>query len=165
MNKRINLFANYAEKIILASIVLFTFIAIGWILTFIIHKLNKNKNINGNRVYKIITNSIHTLLTIIGIAYSLNILGVNIAPIIAGLGLTGFAIGFALKDAVSNLIAGIMIVIYAPFDLNDNVEVKGMSGTVVDINLRYITLKNDSELVIIPNSNFITNIIKKKLSN
>ena len=42
----------------------------------------------------------------------LGILGVDIAALVAGLGLTGFALGFTLKDALSNLLAGILILFY-----------------------------------------------------
>ena len=49
---------------------------------------------------------------------------------IAGLGITGFALGFAMKDIFSNLISGILILIYKPFNINDNITIDKYSGTV-----------------------------------
>lgn len=68
--------------------------------------------------------------------------------LVAGLGLTGFA----LKDAISNLVAGIMMVLYRPIKLGNVIEVKGAKGSVIDINLRYITLKDSAMTHLLPNS-------------
>jgi len=93
-----------------------------------------------NRVYRLIAGSINTLIVGAGAISALGTLGVNITALVAGLGLTGFALGLALKDAISNLVGGLMIVVYAPFDLEDTIDLGGTKGKVVDINLRYVTL-------------------------
>jgi Small-conductance mechanosensitive channel len=54
-------------------------------------------------------------LIIFGLITSLGTFGINISALVAGLGLTGFALGFALKDVVSNLIAGSIILLHRPF--------------------------------------------------
>ena len=56
-------------------------------------------------------------LLVLGLVTALGTLGVNIMGIVAGLGLTGFALGFALKDSIANLLAGVMILLYRPFDV------------------------------------------------
>ena len=55
-------------------------------------------------------------------------MGIDVSSLVAGLGLTGFALGFAFRDALSNLLAGIMIMIYQPFTPNDTIEVSGLKG-------------------------------------
>ena len=85
--------------------------------------------------------------------------GVNVSALVAGLGLTGLAIGIALKDVVSNAIAGIMILIYKPFQRNDRIVVTGLEGTVVQIDLRFTTLETADRRILIPNSNLLTNSI------
>ena len=55
-----------------------------------------------------------------------------------------------------------MIIVYAPFDLGDTIELGGTKGKVIDINLRYVTLEAESEVILIPSSNFLTSIIRKK---
>ena len=50
-------------------------------------------------------------------------LGVNLAPIIAGLGVTGFILGFAFQESIGNLLSGVMIVLNSPFRIGDYVDV------------------------------------------
>ena len=112
-------------------------------------------------VSTLVAGTINTGIIIAGAVGALATLGVNVTAMVAGLGLTGFAVGFALKDAVSNLVSGLLIVMYSPFDIGDEIEVSGVTGKVADINLRYVTVKTDTDSVMIPNGNFVTNVIKK----
>ncbi len=54
-------------------------------------------------------------LILFGFVTALGTLGVNVSALVAGLGLTGFALGFALKDTISNLLSGVLILLYRPF--------------------------------------------------
>ena len=87
-----------------------------------------------------------------GLITALGTLGVDISAMVAGLGLTGFALGFALKDILSNLISGILILLYEPFKLNDSIVIDKYEGKVVDINLRYTTITKEGKEVLVPNS-------------
>src|SRR5260221_10783231 len=64
-------------------------------------------------------------ILLLGAITALGTLGINITGIVAGLGLTGFALGFALKDSIANLLAGVMILIYRPFEPGDRIECGG----------------------------------------
>jgi small-conductance mechanosensitive channel len=75
------------------------------------------------------------------------------------LGLTGFALGFAFRDALSNLLAGVLILIYHPFHRTDRIAVAGFEGTVTSIDLRYTTLQDQDKIYLIPNSTLFTNPI------
>ncbi|PCI37618.1 MAG: hypothetical protein COB53_05925 [Elusimicrobia bacterium] len=86
-------------------------------------------------------------------------MGINVGALVTGLGLTGFALGFALKDALSNLLAGAMILIYRPFQHGDRIKVKTFEGKVVEIDLRYTTLKGDAAQYLVPNSLMLSNPI------
>ena len=152
---------NYSEKIFLALFVLCSFVLLGRLLSFMVQRLGKNKSMKRNRVYRLIAGSINSVILGAGAITALGTLGVNITALVAGLGLTGFALGLALKDAISNLVAGLLIVVYAPFDLEDTIDIAGTRGKVVDINLRYVTLQTEAELVLIPNGNFTTSVIRK----
>ena len=77
----------------------------------------------------------------------------------AGLGLTGFALGFALKDTISNLLAGVLILLYRPFVIGDRLIASGYEGTVVSIDLRYTQLEGDGNRILIPNSKLFTDPI------
>ncbi len=89
----------------------------------------------------------------------LGTLGINVMALVAGLGLTGFAIGFALKDTISNLLSGIMILLYQPFEIGDTIKVLGYEGEVTDIDLRYTNIESHGSRVLIPNAKLFTDPI------
>ena len=98
------------------------------------------------------------VLIVIGLISGLGTMGIDVTALVAGLGLTGFALGFALRDAVSNLIAGLLILLYQPFGPGDKIKVGGNSGTVIDINFRYTILKaDDGTIVHVPNGTMFSN--------
>ena len=68
--------------------------------------------------------------------------------------------GFALKDALSNTLAGVLILIYQPFRRGDHIIISGFDGTVEQIDLRYTTLTSAGDKILIPNSTMFTNPIK-----
>lgn len=105
------------------------------------------------------SNSQKTILIFVGAILAFSKLGFDVTGIVTGLGLTGFALGLALKDAISNLVAGVMIVLYKPIKLGDRIEVANSRGEVVDLNLRYITIKDDGATHLIPNSLFLNDKI------
>ena len=99
---------------------------------------------------------------------ALDILGINVMPFIAGAGVAGIAIGFAAKDTLSNLIAGVLLIIDRPFEIGDRIEVwsapAGSStwGDVIDIGLRATKIKTtDNIVIIIPNNE----IMKRDIVN
>jgi small-conductance mechanosensitive channel len=82
------------------------------------------------------------------------------SSLIAGLGVAGFTIGFALQDVVKNFIAGLLLLIQQPFDIGDSIEVSGFRGTVLDISLRATEMRTlDGLLVLIPNADVFVNAI------
>jgi len=90
---------------------------------------------------------------------ALDILGINVMPFIAGAGVAGVAIGFAAKDTLSNLIAGILLIIDRPFEVGDRIEIwsapkdSATWGDVIDIGLRATKIKTtDNIIIIIPNN-------------
>ncbi|MBN2055627.1 mechanosensitive ion channel [bacterium] len=79
-------------------------------------------------------------------------LGIDIAPLIAGLGVTGFIVGFAFQESLGNLAAGLMLLLNAPFKIGDYIEAAGHAGTVRELNLMATTMTTpDNKLVVIPN--------------
>ena len=103
------------------------------------------------------------LIVIIAMAamISLDILGVNISPLIAGLGLGGLAVALALQPTLSNLFAGTYVITEGVVSEGDYVEMEnGVTGYVVDVNWRSTRLRTwGNNLVVIPNSRFAETII------
>ncbi len=107
------------------------------------------------------------IYTVAGIL-ALDVLGINVMPFVAGAGVAGLAIGFAAKDTLSNLIAGILLIIDRPFEVGDRIEVwaapsgSATWGDVIDIGLRATRIRTtDHIVVIIPNNE----IMKRDIVN
>ncbi len=92
---------------------------------------------------------------------SLDILGINVTPLIAGLGLGGLAVALALQPTLSNLFAGTYVITEGVVNVGDYIEMEnGINGYVVDVNWRSTRLRTwTNNLVIIPNSRFAETII------
>ena len=130
----------------------------GTILYKVVIRVMDEKSTHSN-ISRVIAGIVKNIMLIIGFITALGTLGVNISAIVAGLGLTGFAFGFAFKDLLSNFISGILLFIYEPFKLGDKIEVEGKTGKVVDINLRYVTIESEDKKVLIPNSISVSKVI------
>ena len=91
-------------------------------------------------------------IVLVGFVIGLSSLGIEIGPILAGLGIAGFIVGFALQDSLSNFAAGMMILVYRPFDVGDAVEAGGVFGRVDRVSLVSTTIKTfDNQRIVIPN--------------
>jgi small-conductance mechanosensitive channel len=100
-------------------------------------------------------------LVAFGAVTALGTLGLDVSALVAGLGLTGFALGFALRDIISNTLAGVLILLYKPFRRGDRISVAGAEGVVSDIDLRYTTLVvAEGTRVLVPNATLFTNSIR-----
>ena len=93
----------------------------------------------------------YTVLAFVGIAV-LNRFGVQTASIIALLGAAGLAVGLALQGTLTNLAAGVMLLIFRPYKVNDFVDVAGKFGKVTEIDMFTTVLQTfDNQQIIIPN--------------
>jgi small-conductance mechanosensitive channel len=99
-------------------------------------------------------------LIILGLVTGLGATGLNVNALVAGLGLTGFALGFALKDVLSNLLSGIMLLVYQPFSIGDQIKMGGYEGTIKTIRMRDTVVRSyDGRNIIIPNTKLITEVV------
>jgi small conductance mechanosensitive channel len=101
------------------------------------------------------------LVMLAGLIIVLSQVGINLGPLLAGLGIVGFIVGFALQDTLSNFAAGAMILFYQPYDEGDFIEAAGITGKVKDMNLvstRILT--PDHQTLIVPNSKIWGDVIR-----
>ena len=150
-----------APTLILAIGIFILFWVSGRIFKVIVQRIMDEKSMHAN-ISRVLSNIIKNIMLIVGLITALGTLGVNISAIVAGLGLTGFAFGFAFKDMLSNFISGALIFIYEPFKLGDTIEVEGKTGKVIDINLRYVTIEAEDQKVLVPNSISVSKVISVK---
>jgi len=98
-------------------------------------------------------------LFLIGIITGLGTAGVNVMALVTGLGLVGLAISFAMKDVLSNMVAGVLVLLFRPYSRGDRVRIGTFQGKVSNINLRYTTLLAKGGSILIPNAKAHTEII------
>lgn len=150
--------SHFAPRAGAALLVLIVF----WLASLLLRKgtrrIGERADIR-NDILVLIGRTGSTLLIILGAITALGTAGVNVSALVAGLGLTGFALGFALKDALSNLLAGMLILIYRPFKRHDRISVAGFEGIVIETDLRYTTLQGEDKKILIPNSTLFTHSI------
>ena len=89
---------------------------------------------------------------VIGFIIALGVMGLDFGALLGALGLTSVAIGFSLKDVLSNYISGVILLAARPFRINDQVVIGDYEGTITQIQLRATTMKTyDGRVVYIPN--------------
>ena len=159
--KLLSIISTKAPDFLLAMGLFVIFWLSGRILKAIVLKIMNEKSVHAN-ISQILASVVKNIMIILGLITALGTLGVNISAIVAGLGLTSFAFGFAFKDMLSNLISGVLIFIYEPFKLGDTIEVEGKTGKVIDINLRYVTIESDDHKILVPNSISVSKVISVK---
>ena len=108
------------------------------------------------------------IIFVTAIILALDVIGVNIMPFVAGAGVVGIAIGFAAKDTLSNIIAGVLLLIDRPFEVGDRIEVwsapsnSATWGDVIDVGLRATRIQTtDNIVIVIPNNE----IMKRDIIN
>jgi MscS family membrane protein len=108
-----------------------------------------------------IIKSLKILIFILGLAAVLELWGIKIGPIIAGLGLFGVAVALGAQDLFKNLISGILVLVEKRFKIGDWISVDGViEGTVEKIGFRSTSIRKfDKSLAIIPNFQFAENAV------
>jgi len=154
---------RWAKNIVFFLVV----ILISWILSKAVGKAVKKAVANLKSASELlkdfIANVSRKTILLVGFVIALSMLEVNIGPLLAAIGAAGFILGFALQGTLSNFAAGIMILIYRPYDVGDLIDVGGTFGKVDAMTIVSTTLrKPDNQKVVIPNNmiwgDIITNI-------
>jgi small conductance mechanosensitive channel len=112
--------------------------------------------------------AVKNVVIALGILIALSQIGISLGPLLAGLGIAGFIIGFALQDTLSNFASGMLILFYRPFDVGDFVTAGGVTGKVGHMSLVNTTFKTiDNQVLVVPNNliwqSVITNVTAQRL--
>ena len=108
------------------------------------------------------------LIMIGGVAIALTIMAPNLSPanLIAGIGVSSVAIGFAFQDILQNWLAGILILLRQPFEIGDQIIVNNYEGTVEKIKTRATIITTyDGQRVVIPNNTVYNNSVVVKTAH
>ena len=137
---------------LLVSVVI---LLVGWVVIRLVDKALRKAMARANRKV-LLVNFIVSVVTKVGWAILLvtilSRLGVDVTPLIAGLGVTGFILGFAFQESLGNLASGLMIAINEPFKVGDVVDAAGHTGSVLEVNMMAtVMLTPDNKRIVLPN--------------
>jgi small conductance mechanosensitive channel len=141
------------------AIILGGFILAGWARSRVIG-LSRRYNRLDATLFSFLGNILRYVILAFAALFVLNTFGIQTTSIVAVIGAAGLAIGLALQGTLSNVAAGVMIILFRPFKNGDFVEVGGQMGTVQEISLNFTELSSLGNVqVIIPNSQIWGNVI------
>jgi len=150
---------EWSSKIGVSLLLFFGFFLASIFAAKLIYRIGRRADSMKQDVLNLLGQIAKTTLIVLGAVTALGTIGVNVSALVAGLGLTGFALGFAFRDVLSNVLAGVLILIYRPFQHGDHISVAGFDGRVIRIDLRYTTLQGEAKRFLVPNSILLTNAI------
>jgi small conductance mechanosensitive channel len=97
------------------------------------------------------------IIGLIALFMALDVIGFNLAPLLASAGVAGIAIGLAAQNIVKDMLNGFLILVEGQFSVGDTVRAAGVAGTVEALTLRKTTVRDaDGTLYVIPNSQITT---------
>lgn len=145
---------------LIAALVVF---AVGLYIASIIRRLVRRgleRRTHNSQPITLLSQLSYWLVVILMAAISLQMVGFNLTAFLAGLGIAGITIGFALQDVSKNFIAGVLMLIQQPFDIGEFIMVDDYAGTVEAIDLRATQVRTvDGKLVLIPNGEVMVSAI------
>jgi len=149
-------------KVLLFALILFAFRTLAKLVRRALdHALGSAKVKTTQLLRRMIVNTTYNLIMFMGLLIGLAQFGISIGPLMAGLGVAGFIIGFALQDTLANFASGMMILFYRPYDVGDVVEIGGVFGKVDKMSLvstNILTL--DHQTMVVPNNKIWGDVIK-----
>lgn len=153
---------GFLVQVAVALVLFLVFLVLAKILGRIVRRFLDAESVQLSRILKDFVVSATVKLTFfVGLLVALSQVGIDLGPLLAGLGVAGFIIGFAVKDSLSNFAAGLMILGYRPYDVGDSVEAAGVSGKVSKMSLVSTTIVTfDNQRLVVPNSKIWGGVIK-----
>jgi small conductance mechanosensitive channel len=109
---------------------------------------------------QLVVRVVRVVVMLFALVVALDKLGFQVAPLVAGIGVAGLGVGFALQGVLSNIVAGMNIIFTKPFRVGEHIAVAGVHGDVASIDLGSTTLLHaDRSRIIIPNRKIVGEIL------
>ncbi len=136
-------------------------IVVARIVRMILRRVTSGDHVTSQLLRDFIISSSGRIIVAIGFLLALSALEVNLAPLLAVIGAAGFVVAFALQGTLSNFASGLLIMVFKPFDVGDEVEVGGgIKGKVTHVTIFSTYIGTDDGLVkIVPNDNIWKSVI------
>jgi small-conductance mechanosensitive channel len=149
---------NTIPRLLAALVIFLISIYVARVLRNLLKKVLEKRNAPVH-ITKLLIQTVYWAMLVIGLLTALERI-FDVTAFLAGLGILGLTIGFALQDVMKNLAAGIILLIQKPFSLGDEINIEGFDGTILSIDLRATEIETfDGRLVTIPNAAMLTSAI------
>lgn len=150
-------------SIISRAIAIAIILLIAGILTRIVLRIFRDM-LAHNRISSIFASlmrkTLNAIIWVIAAICVLQTVGVNLTPVIAGLGVSGVVLGLALQETIASFFSGLIIAVKKPFEIGDYVSIDGTEGTVRSMDMMGITLtSSDNKLITMSNKNVWGSVI------
>ncbi|WP_369702050.1 small-conductance mechanosensitive channel MscS [Citrobacter freundii] len=154
------LLLSYAVNIVAAIAIVIIGMIVARIVSNTVNRLMLARKIDAT-VADFLSALVRYGITAFTLIAALGRVGVQTASVIAVLGAAGLAVGLALQGSLSNLAAGVLLVMFRPFRAGEYVDLGGVAGTVLNVQIFSTTMRTvDGKIVVIPNGKIIAgNII------
>lgn len=149
-------------KILLFFIIIYVFYKLSKVIQKLVENGLKKAQLQLSELLRrMVVSIVRNIIMVLGFLIALSQVGISLGPLLAGLGVVGFVIGFALQDTLSNFASGLMILLYRPYDVGDLIESAGELGHVRHMSLVNTTIMTfDNQTIILPNNKIWRDVIK-----
>lgn len=157
----INNFIALLPNLVLGFIVFILFFLIGRVVKRVVRRLTRNRR-QARNLGLVLGRLAQGIIILVGLFVALSIVipTFQAGDLVQLLGISGVAIGFAFRDILQNFLAGILILLTEPFQINDQIIFKEFEGTVENIETRATTIRTyDGRRIVIPNAELFTNSV------
>lgn len=161
-SKALDLLGVFAVNLTVAAVIfILTLFAARWAASAARKVLSRTRAVRRDpTVLAFMVQIVRVIVIIIGMIAVLQRLGVQTTSIIAVLGAASLAVGLALQGTLSNVAAGVMLLILRPYRVGESIIVSGVSGTVARLDLfTTILTTGDNDRIIIPNSKVLSDVV------
>ncbi|MBU1172435.1 MAG: mechanosensitive ion channel family protein [Proteobacteria bacterium] len=151
--------AQLLTNFIIGGIVMIVFYC-GWLIISVALRIIFKRSQTNEMTKTFMLTLCKYAMLIIGIITALDSMGIKVSAVLASLGIAGLTIGFAARDSLSNIIAGVLIFLDRPFVIGDLVEIENYYGRVDKITLRSTrVVTSDGKMLAVPNTEIINKTV------
>lgn len=151
---------GFTPKLLSAVLILLLFWLLQRITRPTLRAILRRAKIHETLIRMLIDNLYRFAILMFGLVTAAGQIGVNVTAAIAGIGVAGFAIGFAAQDSLANIISGFLIFWDKPFQVGDFLTVQDQYGRVVEITMRTTRIRTQQNTyVVIPNKHIIDTVM------
>jgi small conductance mechanosensitive channel len=152
---------SFVVQLLVFLLIIYVSVKLGTLLQGLIKSgFEKSHNSFSQLLQEMVLSISRNLIILLGTLIALSQIGISLGPLLTGLGIAGFIVGFALQDSLSNFASGMMILFYRPFDVGDTIAAATARGKVSHMSLVNTTIRTfDNQSLIIPNNKIWQDVI------